>query len=222
MGCGFKPRKLKNGINKSGYTSTQPAFGIRKYRRKSMEILYFVSDRPGGKGGTDIWYTLFNKENTMSKPVNCGSAINTIGNEITPFYHHETKELYFSSDFHYGKGGYDIFKSYGSQKSWKRPVNLEAINSGYDDTYFSWREYLANGTFVSNRSGSRSALNPNCCDDIYYFDYTPASLLEGMIVKGDSGRTGLEQVQLGLADLEHLEYPDSVNWFTETDINGSF
>ncbi|TRX58388.1 OmpA family protein [Fulvivirga sp. M361] len=214
-----KPVKLKYDINKTGYTNTQPAFGVRRYRRKNQEVLYFVSNRPGGRGGNDIWYSLMDK---TTPPVNCGAAINTMGNEITPFYHYETNELYFSSDFHFGKGGYDIFKSYGSLKSWKRPVNLEAINSGYDDTYFSWRKYLENGTFVSNRTGSKSVSNPNCCDDIYYFDYTPASLLEGIIVKGDSSQHTLDQVQLGLADLEHLEFPDSVNWFTESDKNGHF
>lgn len=214
-----KPRKLKENINPKGYTNTQPAFGVRRYRRNDRDVLYFVSNRPGGKGGYDIWYSLLDGK---TEPVNCGSAINTIGNEVTPFYRHETKELYFSSDFHYGQGGYDIFKAYGSLKSWKRPVNLEAINSGYDDTYFSWRVYLGNGTFVSNRTGSKSALNPNCCDDIYYFDYTPASLLGGMITKDDSTREALEWVELGLADLEHLEIPDSVNWFTKTDKNGHF
>lgn len=213
------PVKLKEGINKKGYTNTQPAFGLRRYKRQDRDVLYFVSDRPGGKGGYDIWYSLLDGK---TEPVNCGSALNTIGNEVTPFYDQEAEELYFSSDFHYGKGGYDIFKAYGTLKSWKRPVNLEAINSGYDDIYFSWRVHLGNGTFVSNRTGSKSALNPNCCDDIYYFDYTPASLLEGVVTKKDSIPGVLERVQLGLADLEHLEIPDSVHWFTETDEDGHF
>ncbi|MTI19691.1 OmpA family protein, partial [Fulvivirga sp. RKSG066] len=221
-GSWSEPEKLGNKINLGSYTSTQPAFGVMSRRGHKTEVLYFSSNRPGGKGQLDIWYTTF-KAGDWTEPINCGSAINTIGNEITPYYHGKTKELYFSSDYHNGLGGYDIFKAYGGLKSWKRPENMGiTINSGYDDTYFSWREYLKDGTLVSNRTGSRSVFMENCCDDIYAFNYESLSIIEGLIVKNDTTMERLPGVEIGLADLTHLEYPDSVNWISESDDKGSF
>jgi OmpA-OmpF porin, OOP family len=218
-----KPLKMKNNINLSGYTSTQPALGEYKKRGQKNQILYFVSDRNGGRGNQDIWYSILKGNGEWTEPINCGSAINTQGNEITPYYHGKTMELFFSSDFHYGLGGYDVFKAFGGLKSFKRPENLGIpVNSGFDDTYFSWRLYLENGTLVSNRTGSRSVFSENCCDDIYYFNYQSAYIIEGHVVAPDSTKSIMENVEIGLANLEHLEYPDSVNWITQTDDMGTY
>ena len=218
-----KPSRMKGGINAGNSTSTQPAFGHYKIRGRNKEVLYFVSDRLGGRGQLDIWYSTFIGENNWTSPVNCGGVINTKGNEVTPYYHGATTELFFSSDFHYGLGGYDVFKAYGGLKSYKKPENLGIpLNSSYDDTYFSWRTYLENGTLVSNRTGSQSVFLENCCDDIYYYEYKSAHVIEGHVIAFDSVEMDIGDVDIGLADLEHLEYQDSINWIGETDVEGNF
>ncbi|HRF79799.1 MAG TPA: flagellar motor protein MotB, partial [Flavobacteriales bacterium] len=69
--------------------------------------LFFVSDRAGGQGGTDIWYCE-NLGNQWGSPINMGPEVNTAGNELFPYLHRDST-LYFTSTGHPGLGGYDIF-----------------------------------------------------------------------------------------------------------------
>lgn len=162
-----KPVKLKSKINLDDYTSTQPAVA----NMGEYEILYFVSNRPNGFGGNDIWYSVL-KDGRYNEPVNLGSIINTKGNEITPFYDDEGKTLYFSSDWHNGLGGYDIFKTNGGLNSWETPINLGyPINSSCNDFYFTRNEVDKDGYFTSNRPGSYHIKGETCCNDIYYYEW---------------------------------------------------
>ena len=68
--------------------------------------LYFTSNRKGGFGGKDIWYTRL-QDGMWSEPINLGPNINTPGNEESPFIHPDNQTLYFSSDHHVGMGDYD-------------------------------------------------------------------------------------------------------------------
>lgn len=215
------PVKLGNHINKSTSTSSQPAYGQVKRRGNVTEVLYFVSDREKGRGGMDIWYSAKDRKGDWSKPVNCGSAINTSGNEITPFYDDASGTLYFSSDFHQGLGGYDIFSAYGGLKSWRSPINMGAsINTGFDDTYFSWRVADANGTLVSNRDGSLSVFGKNCCDDIFYVEKHPVFQLPGIVISTDS--LPLPDATVGVKLMSAGENPDSLFWLTASNEKGSF
>lgn len=162
-----KPVKLDNSINYPGSTATQPtvAHGAKE------DILYFVSDRPGGFGGKDIWYAVI-KRGKVSKPTNLGSAINTPGNEITPFYDNKTGRLYFSSDYQKGFGGYDIFRSTGSYNKWTPPQNIGyPLNTSFNDLYFTVDELDSNGYLTSNRPGSFYIKNQTCCNDIWHYVY---------------------------------------------------
>ncbi len=164
-----KPEKLPPLINDPNYTSTQPALG--RTAKTNREILYYVSDRPDGRGGLDIWYTVWNdKKQLFSKPRNLGFKINTAGDEMTPFYNLSTRNLYFSSNGLPGIGGLDIFKAFGERNRWSNINNLGyPINSSYDDLYFTVNKSGEFGFFVSNRPGGKSINNETCCDDIYYY-----------------------------------------------------
>lgn len=161
-----KARRLGGTVNMKGYSSTQPTVG---YLPDSTTILYFASNRPGSMGGFDIWYTIIREGRTPSDPVNLGTPVNTIGDEITPFYDNASGTLFFSSDWHLGFGGYDIFRSEGMRDSWQEPVNMgHSINSPANDLYFSVNADLpGSGYLTSNRKGSYFISGNTCCNDIY-------------------------------------------------------
>lgn len=216
-----RPVKLKNHINKPGSTSTQPSFGTFVRRGHATEVLYFVSDREKGRGGMDIWYSAKDKKGNWRKPFNCGSTINTPGNEITPFYDNTSSTLYFSSDLHKGLGGYDVFSTYGGLRSWRAVSNMgPSINTGFDDTYFSWRVADASGTLVSNREGSISVFGKNCCDDIFYLEKQPVINLPGVVINTDSVR--LPDVTIAVKLKKAAADKDSVYWVTSSNEQGAF
>ena len=166
-----KPRPLGGSVNMTGYSSTQPTVG---YLPDSTVILYFSSDRPRGM---DIWYTIIKPDCSCVSPcINLGTPVNTPGNEITPFYDNEGKKLYFSSDWHYGYGAYDVFSSAGSRDSWQMPQNLgESLNSPANDIYFTInhptpQQKAPSGYLTSNRSGSFYVSGNTCCNDIYRWE----------------------------------------------------
>ncbi len=162
-----KARKLPDNINAPGYTSTHPDY----VEYAGYSVLFFVSDRPGGIGQLDIWYSII-KDGKYQDPINLGSIINTPGDEITPFYHDTTQTLYFSSDWHKGLGGFDIFYSKGKNNSWSTPVNIGyPINSSCNDTYFTVNEIDNDGYFTSNRPGSLFLKSETCCYDIYSYEW---------------------------------------------------
>lgn len=166
------PVKLPEIINDPNYTSTQPSVGLDS--KTEQEILYFVSDRPDGKGGLDIYYAEWDKRKKRWKRVkNCGSKINTIADDVTPFYDMETRKLYFSSNGHPGLGGLDIFKATGEKNKWTEPQNFGyPVNSNFDELYYAVSKDRERSFFVSNRDGSIALRSPNCCDDIYEFRWT--------------------------------------------------
>ncbi len=124
-------------------------------------ILFFSSDDPNGYGGYDIYFAV-REEDGWSKPALLPKTINTIGNEkfITTW----KNELYFSSDFLAGLGGYDIYKTeFDSTGKLSPPEHLEyPLNSGGDDFYL-----LKNSDSTGILSSSR--INGKGLDDIYSF-----------------------------------------------------
>ncbi|HYF02457.1 MAG TPA: OmpA family protein [Patescibacteria group bacterium] len=73
-------------------------------------VLFFASDRAGGFGGTDIWFSVF-KNGGWTEPVNAGSTINTECDELSPFISRDGRTLLFSSSGHQTVGGYDLFSA---------------------------------------------------------------------------------------------------------------
>ncbi|HEX8516401.1 MAG TPA: OmpA family protein [Bacteroidia bacterium] len=167
-----EPVLMDEQINMAGYTSTHPTMG--RGSKKNQEILYFVSDRPGTRGGLDIWYSEFDpRKKSFKAPKNAGNKINTIGSEITPFYDVKTKTLYYSTDGKANIGGLDIYRSTGELNAWEPSVNLgPPVNSPADDLDFALKTDAKGGFIASNRAGGQSLYNATCCDDIYEFVYT--------------------------------------------------
>ena len=160
-----EPEKLNDNINAPGYTNTQPY--VTAYNND--EILFFVSNRQGGAGKLDIWYSIISSGSYgTARPL--GNNINSIDDEVSPFYDEETKTLYFSSAWHNGLGGFDIFKTEGTVEDFKVPENLgQPYNTSTNDFYFSIDSKQQTGFLTSNRKGSITAKGETCCNDIYSF-----------------------------------------------------
>jgi len=159
-------QKLSSEINMKGYTNTQPAIGFLG----DQEVLFFSSNRPGGEGKMDIWYSKINTDGSYGKPINAGKKVNSIDDEITPFYCKPCQELFFSSTWHKGLGGFDIFKSEYKNNELGEPQNLGLpINSNYNDIYFSINSKKTEAFISSNRIGSYFEEKESCCNDIYMF-----------------------------------------------------
>ncbi|PSR12773.1 MAG: hypothetical protein DA408_13615 [Bacteroidetes bacterium] len=113
--------------------------------------VYFASDRPDGFGGYDI-YTSYLVGNSWSTPENLGPVVNSPGNELTPFF--DGSSLYFASDWHYGLGGLDVFRSQQDNGRWTQIFHMgAAINSPRDDYGFVFNDARNLGYVVSNRTG---------------------------------------------------------------------
>ncbi|GEM_PF-2730251 len=121
-------------------------------------MIIFVSDRPGGFGGTDL-YLSTKHEDSWSKPRNLGEDINTSGDEMFPFLT-STNELYFASDGHAGLGGLDIFKASLESATLVNPGY--PVNSRYDDFGLIINPTGDQGYLSSNRQ-------PATGDNIYEF-----------------------------------------------------
>ena len=106
---------------------------------RNSDTLYFTSNRKGGYGGLDIYYSTKDAENQWVNPVNLGNVINTNYNEETPFITWDGKTLYFSSYGHYNMGGYDVFyTSLLDDGTWAVPINAGfPINTTEDDIFFN-------------------------------------------------------------------------------------
>lgn len=111
-------------------------------------VLYFISDMPGGIGGTDIYKSTYRNGN-WSVPENLGSPINTEGNEMFPFIDNESN-LYFASDGHPGLGGLDLFKTTLAKGAIIRNLGYPA-NSSFDDFGMIFNPKTNFGYFSSNR-----------------------------------------------------------------------
>lgn len=120
------------------------------------KTIYFVSDRPEGKGGKDIYKSTQNKDGKWGEAENLGAMINTEFDEDAIFLHPDGKTLYFSSNGNNSMGGFDIFKSTLEKGKWGKPVNLGCpINSAGDDVFFVLSANGEHGYYASEKTGGK-------------------------------------------------------------------
>ncbi len=158
-----KPKEVIRKINRKGSKETTLTFS------HDSTMVFFVSDRPGGYGGKDIWVT---KRTAMgwSKPKNLGPEINTPYDEESVFIAQNDSVLYFASKGHNSMGGYDIFRCYRLPDGrWTEPENLGfGINTPGDDLFIYVNADGRTGYFTSNGHDGYGDY------DVYdFFFYTP-------------------------------------------------
>ena len=162
---------LSEQINPEGVTTTQPAIGYDKSQDK--EILFFVSDRLGGLGGTDLWMAYLDNNGQATNPLNI-KELNTPKDEMSPFFHDYTQTLYFSSNGRISLGGHDIYKAALVDKKWEKITHTGfPLNSSYNDVDFTLNQVGSEGYFASNRAGTRflDKQISACCYDIFKAEF---------------------------------------------------
>ena len=142
-----EPKNIGKPINSNDY---EPSVCISA----DGKWLFFVSNRPGGKGGRDIYLCEMGKNGKWSEPRNL-EEINTEQDDDAPFFHPDGKTLYFSSKGHSSMGGFDIFKSeLKPNGKFSKPLNLGyPINTTDDDIYFVITASGRHGYYASSKAG---------------------------------------------------------------------
>lgn len=171
-----KIRSLSDKVNLPGSWESQPSISA------DGRILYFISDRPGGFGGYDIYRSVKNEPGEWGTPINLGAMINTSGNEKSPFIHPDGKTLYFSTDGLLGLGGYDVFYAKLDENgNWSKPKNIGyPINSPEDEVGLFVSTDGTQGFFASNKYNGKGGW------DLYSFDLYDAARPERVLfIKGN-------------------------------------
>ncbi len=153
----FSPQKLN--IN-TKYVECSPCLS------PDGTTLYFVSDRPGGFGGKDIWSSVRLSSGNWSEPVNLGSKVNTKADEESPFIMSDCATLYFSSNGIASIGGFDIFVTTQNDDGyWSMPENLGSpINTTSDDFYYITDTFGKKAFYSSDKTQKGN-------QDIYFVNY---------------------------------------------------
>ncbi|MBC7777843.1 MAG: PD40 domain-containing protein [Phycisphaerae bacterium] len=197
-------------FNSAEYNSSHPSISPNGKR------LYFASNRPGGFGGMDLYFSELNK-GIWSAAINLGPTVNTEGNEIFPFIDPNGR-LYFASNGHLGLGGLDLFYSTPKgDKDWNLPINLGApLNSTHDDFGVCFGGDLSWGFFTSDRDGGAGrddiyAFSKNAAPvEIYVFDSQTRKPISGAAVLNSLTSLTLTTSSDGIVafDMRHAECAD--------------
>jgi hypothetical protein len=196
-------------INEPGANTTMPFIG----EWDGDEVLFYASNRQDGDGGMDIWYSFIKNGNQFRRPI-CVKRINTMDNELSPYWDSDNTTLYFSSSWNNGFGGYDVFKSEYT-RSFEAPENLlEPINSPANDLYYFKTSTGDTSYFSSNRFGVNYSKNPTCCSDIFL-------LRKPLSPKPPTVEESLEDLnkRLPVTLYFHNDIPNPNSWESKTNVN---
>lgn len=128
-----KPESLGKEVNTKDFHESSACYS------PDGNTIYFVSNKPGGLGGHDIYITQKDEKGKWGEAKNIGSTINTKYDEEGVYMHPDGKTLYFSSMGHTSMGGYDIFKTVldAETNTWSTPENLGyPVNTADNDVFF--------------------------------------------------------------------------------------
>lgn len=181
----------------------------------SGDELYFVSNRPGGLGGSDIWKVKIRilKDGRLEpyKDQPLGAPVNTEKDDFAPFLHADGKTLYFASHGHFGLGGSDIYMSRMDDNGrWGKPVNLGyPINTNGDESGFVVSGDGTKGYYASDKVGGES----ETLMDIFEIDM-PQDKRPERVMKYSPGRVYDAVTSRPLeAYIEIFEQADNHKWF---------
>lgn len=209
--------KLPKHINKTGTVNAQPACGYDLNLKK--DLLFFVSNRPGGHGGFDIWYCSVERDGSFGEPVNL--PFNSSSDDMSPHFWAQKQILFFSSTMPGGQGGYDVyFSEKNAAGQWLPPINLEQANTAFDELYYSYNQLSNTSYLCSNRPNATCGNLATGCSDFSVFSgklgaclsVDIRSALDSSAVYGCN--IEIEDVQTKLTEQYVLQSEDSTLHFT--------
>ncbi len=204
------PRNLGWPVNTTSWEST-PSISA------DGNFLIFTSNRKGGFGGKDLWFSILTAKGTWAPPVNMGSSVNSDADEMSPFIHFDGRTLYFASNGLPGMGGFDIYMTrMNNDSSWSEPKNLGyPINTSSDETGLIIDSEGLRAYFSSKRNNTNGK-------DVFSFNLDesvrpdPVSYLKGKVTDKETGK-------LLKADYELINLStNKVIINSTTDGNGNF
>lgn len=142
---------LGKSVN-SIYWDSHPSFS------HSGDTIYFASDRTGGFGLSDIYFTHKDGQGSWTRPENMGPVINTRSSEVSPFYHPGHEVLYFSSNGHLlNFGEFDIYKSYRMEHIWDEPKNIGPLVNGQGSEFYFTIDYESRNLYYARSEEDKMA-----------------------------------------------------------------
>ncbi|EMR01258.1 OmpA family protein [Cesiribacter andamanensis] len=177
------------------------------------KTIYFASNRPGGRGGMDIYKTELQPNGSWGRAQNLGPQINTEADEDAPFIHPDGRTLYFTSNGRGSLGGNDVFRTHLLAGQWSIPQNMGyPINTVANESYFTLTADGSRAYFSTDRPGGRGE------QDIYTFSMPeqdrniPLTMIKGRILAGEREqpvptKIFVVDVQTG-NKLEYVYHPD--------------
>ena len=177
-------------FNNNEYSTGHPALS------QDGNTLYFVSDMPGGKGGSDIYMVAINSDGSLGTPERLGDNINTEGKELFP-YIDSNGTLYFSSNGHMGIGGLDVFYAEAQGDGFDVVNNLgKGVNSSADDFAYKYDPTSQSGYVSSNREGGMGS------DDIYMVEAVeiPCEVTIAVLVINENTNAAVAGARVDLYD----------------------
>ena len=167
------PEKLNENIN-TKYNETDASFS------DSGDRLYFVSDRKGGFGGKDIYFSNIMPNGEWAKAQNMGEVINTKYNEDGVSIHFGGYTVFFSSDRPTSLGGYDLyFSDLINEKDWGEPQNMGyPLNTVDDNINFFISKDLKRAYTSYKKKNSKTGT------DIYKIKLLSSPKRTSVVIKG--------------------------------------
>ncbi|MEL6391777.1 MAG: OmpA family protein [Bacteroidota bacterium] len=208
------PRNIGENVN-TRFWESQPTLSA------DGKLLFFASNRPGGKGQRDIWGSARRSNGSWTRPINLGELINTAGDDHFPSFHPDGKTLYFTSDGQPGLGGNDLFLSrLGENNRWGEPTNLGYPINDVGDEKGLFVSLDGRWAYYAREIPRENERGVNV--DIYRFEM-PESIrpeevtyLSGLVTDSETGRPLACHLRLRATD------DDRAPLTQNTDENGEF
>jgi outer membrane protein OmpA-like peptidoglycan-associated protein len=188
-----KVKNLGPEINSASWDS-QPSLS------HSGDTLFFSSDRIGGFGHSDIYFSVKDENGKWQKALNIGPVVNTQGFEVSPFFHHKFNVLYFSSNGQpLNFGDFDIYKSYRVGKGWNEPKNIGPLVNGEDSEYYFTIDSESNSLYYA-----RTSVNGDL--DLHSFPVPMEAQPEAIVkIKGTLISSDTKQPMRGIVSIIDLD-----------------
>ncbi|MEL7145515.1 MAG: OmpA family protein [Bacteroidota bacterium] len=150
----LRPDSTWTNIRNMGVNVNSVSWDSHPSLSHGEDTLYFASDRIGGFGLSDIYFTYKKGSGEWAAAQNLGPIVNTRNNDVSPFYHPFHEVLYFSSNGQlYNFGEFDIYKTFKNEKAWSEPINIGPLVNGKGSEFYFTIDSKSEDLFYARSAG---------------------------------------------------------------------